>query len=264
MQKNHKFSSAQFINDFTDVKELYRSQVGVVYLAKFKYDNHKYILKERKVAELGKRKDIMNEVNLLLQLDNPNVVRCEGWFFDERIKSLFIVLEYCNGGDLYKLIARRKSKQRYMDERYIWFLFNQICLGIKHLHENGIVHRDLKTMNVMCKNGGKTVKIADLGVSRQLSEDTFLLNTFYGTPLYLSPELVENKPYNEKTDIWSLGIILYEMCTLNPPFKGKTILELAKQITSGKFEALPKQNFSGKQIFTDSIYLRHTTDYILI
>ena len=64
MQKNHKFSSAQFINDFTDVKELYRSQVGVVYLAKFKYDNHKYILKERKVAELGKRKDIMNEVRL--------------------------------------------------------------------------------------------------------------------------------------------------------------------------------------------------------
>ena len=79
MQKNHKFSSAKFSNDFTDVKELYRSQVGVVYLAKFKYDNHMYILKERKVAELGKRKDIMNEVNLLLQLDNPNVVRCEGW-----------------------------------------------------------------------------------------------------------------------------------------------------------------------------------------
>ena len=63
----------------------------------------------------------------------------------------------------------------------------------------------------MCKRGGRIVKIADLGVSRQLSEDTLLLNTFYGTPLYISPELVENKPYNEKAEIWSLGIILNEM-----------------------------------------------------
>lgn len=62
-----------------------------------------------------------------------------------------------------------------------------------------------------------------MGVSRQVSEDTIMLNTFYGTPLYLSPELVENQPYNEKTDIWSLGIILYEMACLRLPFRGVKI-----------------------------------------
>lgn len=111
------------------------------------------------------------------------------------------------------------------------------------MHENGIVHRDLKTMNIMCKRGGRIVKIADLGVSRQLSEDTLLLNTFYGTPLYISPELVENKPYNEKADIWSLGIILYEMCALVTPFRAKTLLGLAQCITKGKYEPIPR-NYS--------------------
>ncbi|KAJ1390165.1 kinase-like domain-containing protein [Ochromonadaceae sp. CCMP2298] len=66
------------------------------------------------------------------------------------------------------------------------------------------------------------------GVSRQVSDHTLLLKSFYGTPLYLSPELVENRPYNEKTDIWSLGVILYELCALSAPFKGNTLLAVAR------------------------------------
>lgn len=148
MQRNTKFASSSF-DDFTDVKELYRSSAGAVYLAKFKYDNKKYVIKERKVAELGKRKDIMNEVSLLSQLVDPNVVKCEGWFHDVKKNALYIVLEYCNGGDLHSMINRRSKTGRLLDEKYIWFLFHQICLGVKALHEIGIVHRDLKTMNIM-------------------------------------------------------------------------------------------------------------------
>merc|ERR1711918_8416 len=66
-----------------------------------------------------------------------------------------------------------------------------------------------------------------------------MLNTFYGTPLYLSPELVENKPYNEKTDIWSMGIMLYELCTFHTPFQGKTLLSLAKLVLKGKYDPIP-------------------------
>ena len=77
--------------------QLYRSQAGVVYVGSHKFDHKKYVLKERKVSELGRRKDIMHEVGLLNQLNSPNVVKCEGFFADEQRQSIFIVLEYCPG-----------------------------------------------------------------------------------------------------------------------------------------------------------------------
>jgi NIMA (never in mitosis gene a)-related kinase len=239
---NKKFASASF-SDFYDIKELYRSGAGAVYCAKYKYDKQKYVLKERTLPELGKRKDMMNEVNLLSQLDHENVVKCEGFFRDGERKSLFIVLEYCKGGDLKSLLDKKKAEGQGLEERLIWHIFLQLCNGLKHLHENGIVHRDLKTMNVMIVRDERRfiVKIADLGVSRQISEDTMMLQTFYGTPLYLSPELVENKAYNEKTDIWSLGIILYELCSLKHPFMSNTLIGLAKRIVAGTYEPIPRE-----------------------
>ena len=94
--KNTKFAASVF-EDFEHIKELYSSTVGAVYLGVFKYDKHRYVLKERKYAEIGKRKDVMHEVALLNQFDHPNIIRCEGWFANERRKSIFIVLEYCEG-----------------------------------------------------------------------------------------------------------------------------------------------------------------------
>eukprot|EP01038_Epipyxis_sp_PR26KG_P007591 gene7591-10340_t len=235
-----KFASSKF-SDFYDVIELYRSGAGCVYKAWFKYDRKSYILKERKLnmPELGRNKDIMNEVKLLMQLQHVNVVNCEGFFRDEKCNALFIVLEYCSGGDLHHFIERRRTARENFKEHQIWFVFNQICNGLRHMHENGIIHRDLKAMNILCARDGRVFKIADLGVSRQVSEDTVLLNTFYGTPLYLSPELVENKPYNEKTDIWSLGVILYELCALNHPFKANTLLGLARLVLAGRYDPIP-------------------------
>ena len=80
-------------------------------------------------------------------------------------------------------------------------------------------------MNLSCYQREFTdiIYLGDLGVSRQVSEDTVMLKTFYGTPLYLSPELIENRPYNEKTDLWSMGIILYELASLRLPFRGDVI-----------------------------------------
>jgi serine/threonine protein kinase len=238
MARFERFAASSF-RDFNNVDELYRSTAGAVYRATFKYDDRVYVLKERVLSELGKRKNITNEVQLLAQLSHPNVIRCEGWFWDSRKQSLFIVLEYCEGGDLYKLIQKRKARSRYFSEAYIWHIFHQICLSVRHLHENGIVHRDLKALNIMLTRNENTVKLADLGVSRQVSEDTMLLNTFYGTPLYLSPELVDNSAYNEKTDIWSLGVILYELAALRCPFRSQTLLGLAKCIKRGVYDSIP-------------------------
>ena len=152
--------------------------------------------------------------------------------------SLFIVLEYLDGGDLHKKIELHRLRKHHFSERYIWYIFHQICSAVCHLHENGIVHRDLKTLNIILTNNDTIVKVADLGVSRQVSEDTVMLKTFYGTPLYLSPELVDSAQYNEKTDIWSLGIILYELAALRPPFQAKTFIGLANAIRKGEYEPI--------------------------
>lgn len=234
-----KFASSKFA-DFTNVQELYRSQAGAVFRALFKYDQKEYVLKERKLPKYGNTKDIMNEVKLLSQLDHSNVIRCEGWFRDESRQSIFIVLEFCAGGDLNSVILKQRTEGKYFDESQIWDIFYQLCVGLKHLHEHGIIHRDLKPLNIFCSRSGQTFKIGDLGVSRQVSEDTMMLKSFYGTPLYLSPELVDNKPYNEKTDIWSLGVILYELCALQPPFKGNTLLDVAKLVSHGRYSPIPK------------------------
>lgn len=233
-----RFASASF-RDFEDVVELYRSNSGAVYCGKYKFDNIIYVLKEKKVSELGKKKDVMNEVRLLAQLCHPNVITCEGWFNDSERMSMFIILEYCPGGDLSKKVDLRRKSRKFFSEEYIWFLFHQMVLGVQHLHINGIIHRDLKLLNVVLSKKDTVVKIADLGVSRQVSRNTAMLDTFIGTPLYLSPELVDNKPYNEKTDIWSLGVILYELCALTPPFRGHNVLALSNMIRAGRYEPLP-------------------------
>lgn len=240
--RSERFASAS-LKDFSERKELYRSGAGAVYRARFKYDGCLYVLKERKVSEMGKKKDIMNEVRLLTQLDHANVIKCEGWFNDEEKGSLFIILEYCNCGDLTKKIASRKltGKPKFFPERYIWFIFHQMCLGVQHLHYNGIVHRDLKTLNIMLTRKDCQIKLADLGVSRQISNNTAMLQTVIGTPLYLSPELVDNLPYNEKTDIWSLGIILYELCALRVPFQARNVLGLAELIRKGVYEPISNE-----------------------
>ena len=101
---NRKFAASEF-DDFQDTIQLYSSSVGSVYVGTFKYDKHKYVLKERKYAEIGKRKDVMHEVSLLNQLDSPNVIKCEGWFASEKNHSIFIVLEYCPGESIVCIIT---------------------------------------------------------------------------------------------------------------------------------------------------------------
>lgn len=232
-----KFAAAKF-SEFVEVSELYRSPSGAIYKGRYKYDNKFYVLKEKKLSELGRARDVMNEVKLLQQLRHVNVVQCEGWFRDIDRGTLIIVLEYCEGGDLSQIIESRKKRQERFSEEEIWFIFKQICQGVCHLHQNGIIHRDIKALNIFYDPMLQKYKVGDLGVSRQVSEQTMLVQTFYGTPLYLSPELVENRAYNEKTDIWSLGVLLYELCALKPPFIAPTLMALAKLVVIGQYEPL--------------------------
>lgn len=244
-------------DDFHIMDELFRSVNGAVYKARRKTDRRIVVLKERRCAELGRRRDIMNEVKLLERLRHPNIIECLGSFWDSLRGALYVVLEYAAGGDLHGLLRNRclGSAPYYLPEDWIWLSLRQMCAGLLHLHERGIIHRDIKPLNILVSatdhlSRGNEVptplpidpklKLADFGVSRQVSEQTTHLHTMYGTPLYASPELCEGRPYNEKTDIWSLGVVLYEMAALRPPFEGRNIFELAAAIRHGSFAPLPK------------------------
>lgn len=113
-----------------------------------------------------------------------------------------------DGGDVGQYLKRLDGK--LLPESKVWDFFVQTCIGLQYLHARKILHRDLKTLNLFLHKDGR-LKIGDLGVAKEVLESH--TNTIVGTPYYLSPELCEEKPYNNKSDIWSLGCILYELCT---------------------------------------------------
>ena len=145
-------------------------------------------------------------------------------------------MEYCDGGDLFQKISQQRKKERLMDEKEIWNIFIQAVRALKELHERKIFHRDIKSANIfLTKNG--VVKLGDLNVSKVAKKG--LLYTQTGTPYYASPEVWKDKPYDFKSDIWSLGCILYEMCTLKPPFQADSMEGLYKSVIKGVYNRIP-------------------------
>ncbi len=120
--------------------------------------------------------------------------------------------------------------------------FTQICLALKHCHDRKILHRDLKSQNVFLTKRD-FIKLGDFGIARVLSNTGSFAKTVVGTPYYLSPEIIGSAPYSFKSDIWSLGVLLYEMCALQPPFNASSLSQLAQRIMAARFDKLPS-NFS--------------------
>jgi NIMA (never in mitosis gene a)-related kinase len=121
-------------------------------------------------------------------------------------------------------------------ESKIWKFFIQACLGIQYLHVRKILHRDIKTINLFMSKD-ETIKVGDLGVAKAMNAQ--FAHTMVGTPYYLSPELCEERPYNHKSDIWSLGCVLYELCSYKHPFDARNQGALLLKIMKAKFEPIP-------------------------
>ncbi|KAB5576685.1 hypothetical protein PHYPO_G00200690 [Pangasianodon hypophthalmus] len=177
------------------------------------------------------REAAKKEVTLLSKMKHPNIVAFFQSFHERN--TLYIVMEYCDGGDLMKKITLQRG-QPFTEEQIIdWFV--QICLGLKHIHDRKVLHRDIKAQNIFLTQGGTKVKLGDFGIARMLNNTTELARTCVGTPYYISPEICENRPYNNKTDIWSLGCVLYELCTLRHAFEGSSLKQLIVRICRGRY-----------------------------
>lgn len=186
---------------------------------------------------------LVSEVNLLRELKHPNIVRYYDRIIDRTNTTLYIVMEYCEGGDLASVIAKGTKERQYLEEDFVLRVMTQLTLALKECHRRSdgghtVLHRDLKPANVFL-DGKQNVKLGDFGLARILNHDMSFAKTFVGTPYYMSPEQMNRMSYNEKSDIWSLGCLLYELCALMPPFTAFNQKELAGKIREGKFRRIP-------------------------
>ena len=228
------------MENFEILEKLGEGSYSTVYKVKRKLDDQIYALKKVKLLNLNEKEktNSLNEVRILASVKSNHVISYKEAFFDEKDSTLGIVMEYADNGDLYKKIVEYKKKKIYFEEIDIWKIFIQLVKGLKALHDLQILHRDLKSANVfLFKNGN--AKLGDLNVSKVAKRGLGYTQT--GTPYYASPEIWKDLPYDNKSDIWSLGCVLYEMITLHPPFKAKNMDELYKNVLSGDIEKLPSK-----------------------
>ena len=177
-----------------------------------------------RLKRTSNRKLLQSEIAILQELKHPHVVAL--YEHIQLDNYICLVMEYCNGGDLNEYIAKHAP----MSERRIAELSRQIATALRYLHEKHIIHRDLKPQNILVhiKPGSRdpVFKIADFGFARHLNMD--MAETFCGSPLYMAPEVLYGGSYDARSDLWSIGTILYQCVTKHPPYRAKSIEALKK------------------------------------
>ena len=225
-------------SDFEKIKELGKGSFGSVYLVRRKEDHKIYALKSVYIEKLNKKEqqNSVNEVRILASVNHPNVIGYKEAFWDEKDNTLNIVMEYADDGDLQTKINKMKKERLRFEENMIWSYSIQMIEGLKALHDKKIMHRDLKSANIFLVKDKNQCKIGDMNVSKVIKEKELLTQT--GTPYYASPEVWRDEPYSYKSDLWSIGCVIYELCNLRPPFKGKDLDELFMNVCKGKPERI--------------------------
>jgi NIMA (never in mitosis gene a)-related kinase len=226
------------MNDFQIISKLGEGAYSTVFKVKRIIDNKIYALKKVKLLNLSEKEkeNSLNEVRILASVKSNFVVSYKEAFFDEKDNTLCIIMEFADRGDLYQKIVQHKKSAILFEESDIWRIFIQLVKGLKSLHDLKILHRDMKSANVFLFSNG-SAKLGDLNVSKVAKRGLGYTQT--GTPYYASPEVWKDKPYDNKSDVWSLGCVLYEMITLRPPFRAQNMEGLYNKVCKGQFSRIP-------------------------
>ncbi|XP_062609239.1 serine/threonine-protein kinase Nek2-like isoform X1 [Saccostrea cucullata] len=234
------------LEDFEVIGTIGSGSYGTCKKIKRKRDGKVLVWKEMEYGTMteSEKQMLVSEVNLLRELKHKHIVRYYDRIIDRSNTTIYIIMEYCDGGDLSVLISSCRREGTYLDEDFVWKMLIQMTSALKECHrrKNGkaVLHRDLKPANIFL-DSDNNVKLGDFGLARVLHHETSFAKTFVGTPYYMSPELVNNMSYNEKSDIWSMGCMLYEMCALHPPFTASNQQDLNKKICVGDYKRIPSR-----------------------
>ena len=172
----------------------------------------------------------------MLFRSHPNVIGYKEAFFEDSAQTLWVIMEFASEGDLFQKVRKHSTANTHFTEKEIWHYFIQVVRGLKTLHDMKILHRDIKAANIYIASDN-VVKLGDMNVSKIIKAG--LAYTQTGTPYYASPEVWRDLPYDYKSDIWSLGCVLYEMCALKPPFMADSMKGLYRKIAKGEYPSIP-------------------------
>ncbi|XP_015448036.1 aurora kinase C isoform X1 [Pteropus alecto] len=212
------------IDDFEIGRPLGKGKFGNVYLARLKESHFIVALKvlfKSQIEKEGMEHQLRREIEIQSHLQHPNILRLYNYFHDAR--RVYLILEYAPRGELY----RELQKSQTLDEQRTATIMEELADALTYCHENKVIHRDIKPENLLLGFRGE-VKIADFGWS--VHTPSLRRNTMCGTLDYLPPEMIEGRTYNEKVDLWCIGVLCYELLVGSPPFESTSHSETCRRI----------------------------------
>ena len=202
-------------------KSIGKGAFSKIYAGYTLFSNKNVAIKKIKSEKYKKKSKLLDrEIKIMKSLCHPNIIKLFDVIRDKN--EIFIIMELCSNGDFSKFLNNRPLKEKHA-HRFL----HQITDGLKYLHENKIVHRDLKPQNILLTDN-YVLKISDFGLAKIFNDN--MSETICGSPLYMAPEILTYKRYDSKADLWSVGIILFEMLSGKTPYNSKSIYQLVTDI----------------------------------
>jgi serine/threonine protein kinase len=238
----------------SDGKKIGKGSFATVYLGHHvSQTNHLVAIKVVDVDRLSRsnqklKRHLDSEITIMKSVQHDHIVQQLDVLMDPKGEYIYVVLEFCDGGDFSKFLKKHKRLPEYQARYFL----QQLADGLKYLHERSIIHRDLKPQNLLLQRRSGTtghnyddwvLKIADFGFARFIEPES-VASTLCGSPLYMAPEVLFCQPYDAKADLWSVGAILFEMLVGSPPYNVRTQIELVRILLTSKIHFPKNLNIS--------------------
>ena len=225
------------MDNFVILDQIGSGATSSVFRVREKHTNDIYAMKKVVYNSPPDEERVLQEVQVLHSLDHPNVVKYHTSFMEQN--TCYLVMEEC-ATSLESIIETQKKQQggsgrnrraggKLLSESLLIEWMAELLSAVSYLHRHRILHRDIKSSNIFVTRKNH-LKLGDFGVCKVLSTTTVCGRSMVGTPFYLAPEVCSGETYNETCDVWSLGVVFYEMCTLRKPFQGDNFLGIIREI----------------------------------